>query len=326
MNWLWNGIAGAIFLLLTACSQSPAAVQHAFVTDYGLGPDKWATAWLLTHQAAPGSRLKVVATGQPLSQGTAFDVPSSPIRRQGDRAAFQVAQETYVLTDPDVARLSQIVHDIEIDFWGSARDPASPIIEQAFRSLQQRYGRDAVEPECYLAFFGTVHAAIREERESGKVLSPDSLRTDCNATVTGSRSSALVPEVPIEELLEAMGRGKHVVFVDVRESDEFAEGHIPGARNILLRDVGPAVVDQLQAADYVVSYCVKDFRGFEMAKALADAGVRNSVILNPYGIKGWVSQGLPTAGSRAMSEPDARAKLATCVATPHRCVTTNTKQ
>lgn len=320
MNWLWNGIAGAIFLLLTACSQSPAAVQRAFVTDYGLGPDKWATAWLLTHQAAPGSRLNVVATGRPLSQGTAFDVPGAPIRRQGDRAAFQVARETYALTDPDVARLAQIVHDIEIDFWGSERDPASPIVEQAFRSLQQRYGRDAVKPECYLAFFGTVHAAIRKERESGQVLSPEGLRTDCNAAVAGPMSDALVPEVPIEELLQAMGRGKRVIFVDVRESDEFAEGHIPGARNILLRDVGPAVVNQLQAADYVVSYCVKDFRGFEMAKALGEGGVRNSVILNPYGIKGWVSQGLPTAGTRAMSESDAAARLAACVETPHRCI------
>lgn len=325
MNWLLKGIAGAIFPLLTSCSPSPAATQHVFVTDYGLGPDKWATAWLLTHQSIPGSRLKVTQAGQPLPDGTAFDLPSSPIRRQGDRAAFQVARDAYALTDPDVARLAQIVHDIEVDFWGSERDPASPIVEQAFRSLQQRYGREAVTPECYVAFFGSVHAAIGAQRKTGKPLAPGDLLADCRTALAPSASAALVPEVPVSDLLAEMGRGKAVIFVDVRESDEFAEGHIPGARNISLRHVNPEVVSQLQHADYVVSYCVKDFRGFEMAKALRDAGVHNSVILNPYGIKGWVSQGLPTAGTRAMSEPAARAILAACTASPDQCITATTK-
>ena len=49
--------------------------------------------------------------------------------------------------------------------------------------------------------------------------------------------------------------------------------------NIQIRDVTPALREQLQGADYVVSYCVKDFRGYEMAKALAQVGVENAVII-----------------------------------------------
>ena len=58
----------------------------------------------------------------------------------------------------------------------------------------------------------------------------------------------------------------------------------------------------VKGADYVVAYCIKDFRGFEMARSLRDAGVSNAVILNPYGIKGWIADGLPTVGAQAMTD------------------------
>lgn len=317
MSRLSNGFVCAIVLLLVACSQSPAATKPVFVTDYGLGPDKWATAWLLTRHAAPGARLAVVQGGQSLPGGIAFDVPSSPLRRQGDRSAFQVAQSKYALTDPAVAHLAQIIHDIEIDFWGSERSPESQVVEQAFRSLQQRFGRERVTPECYLAFFDVVFEALRTRRDS--VLAPADLSVDCNQSPLAS-GAALVPEVATSTLLAEMGRGKSVIFVDVREPSEFTEGHIPGARNITLRDLSPEIAGELQQADYVVSYCVKDFRGFEMAKALRDAGVDNAVIHKPYGIKGWVAQGLPTAGTKALDEREATAELAACVRSPGDCI------
>lgn len=290
------------------------------MTDYGLGPDKWATAWLLTQQAMPEAQLQIVEAGQPLPAGTHFDVIGSPIRRQGERAAFQVAREAYQLNDPDVARLAQIVHDIEIDFWHAERDPASPLIEQGFRALQQRYGRERVPASCYLSFFSSVHAAIRTERMTRQPIDAEALSIDCNLAELTQSDNVLVPEVALRDLLAEMRRGKSVVFVDVREPDEFAEAHVPGARNIQLRGVSAAVVEELQSADYVVSYCVKDFRGFEMAKALRDAGVRRSIILNPYGIKGWVASGLPTAGARAMSESEAEQALTACIVSPEQCL------
>lgn len=130
---------------------------------------------------------------------------------------------------------------------------------------------------------------------------------------------ALVPELPIDALLAEMKAGKSVVFVDVREPDEFAEAHIPGAMNIQLRTLDADDIAAVQGADYVVSYCIKDFRGFEMARSLRDAGVSNAVILNPYGIKGWIGDGLPTVGVQAMTEAAAKQRLAECIASPRGC-------
>jgi 3-mercaptopyruvate sulfurtransferase SseA len=43
------------------------------------------------------------------------------------------------------------------------------------------------------------------------------------------------------------------VFVDVRSSEEFSQGHIPGAVNIPLLDL-PVRVDELSPDDWIITY------------------------------------------------------------------------
>ena len=92
--------------------------------------------------------------------------------------------------------------------------------------------------------------------------------------------------------------------------------------NVQLRALDADDIAAVKGADYVVSYCIKDFRGFEMARSLRDAGVNNAVILNPYGIKGWIGEGMPTVGDQAMTATAAKTRLAECVASPQACKAT----
>lgn len=225
----------------------------------------------------------------------------------------------YRLQDPDVARLAQIIHDIEVNYWGAADAAESPAVEAAYRELQQRHGRYSVAPECYLAFFDRVFEAVRAQRISGKAFNPKALKVDCHALASQDAQGPLVPEMSIDTLLIEMKAGKSVVFVDVREPDEFVEAHIPDALNIQLRELDADDIAAVKDADYVVAYCIKDFRGFEMARSLRDAGVGNAVILNPYGIKGWIADGLPTVGAQAMTDQAGKQRLAECVASPQAC-------
>jgi rhodanese-related sulfurtransferase len=307
---------------LAACAPPMAIPQQTVVTDYGLGPDKWATAWLMARHAVPGAELHVVAQGKPLTSGIAFDVPTSPLRRERDHAAFQAVVDHYKIADPDLARMAQIVRDIEVNYWGDPGAAESPAIESAFRDIQKRHGRYSVAPECYLAFFDRVFDAVRAQRTSGKGIDPDALKVDCHALASEQAEGPLVPELPIETLLTEMKTGKSVVFVDVREADEFAEAHIPGAMNIVLRDLDAVDIEKVKGADYVVAYCIKDFRGFEMARSMRDAGVGNAVILHPYGIKGWIADGLPTVGDKAMTAAAAQARMTECLASPEACKAT----
>ena len=59
-------------------------------------------------------------------------------------------------------------------------------------------------------------------------------------------------------------------IIDVRSPGEFAEDHIPGAINLRIRDINADSIVQLPPSDLYVAYCVKDFRGFEMARKLRD--------------------------------------------------------
>lgn len=318
MNWLLYGFAGVSLALATACSQAPAAPTAVFVTEHGLGPDKWATAWLLTKRIMPGAQLIVVEPEQPLPEGTTFDVPSSDLQRVGNRSAFEVTLDTYGQDDPDVRRLAQIIHDIEIDFWSPDKSIEVQLVEQAFRELQRGSSDAEVSPECYVAFFDVVYAGLVRQRTGSTKMSMDSLAIDCGTSVIATQNR-LVPEVSIPFLLTEMRRGKSVAFVDVREPDEYEEAHIPGALNITLRDLNREAVSKVEQADYVVAYCVKDFRGFEMARALRGKGVKNAVILRPYGMKGWLSEGLPMTGLDAMNETEAKARLTECVSSPGAC-------
>jgi rhodanese-related sulfurtransferase len=126
--------------------------------------------------------------------------------------------------------------------------------------------------------------------------------------------------VPTVQVLQWIGQGKRVVFVDARESVEFDEEHIPGAVNVSLRELERLDPKEYGGADLIVAYCLKDFRGYEVAKALKRAGFPQSVIMKEYGIAGWKKQGLPTVVGGGPNEQAAQQRLATCARDPASCV------
>jgi rhodanese-related sulfurtransferase len=307
---------------LASCGRPSNASPNArYVTEYGLGPDKWASAWLLIRHADPSAQLQVVQPGTPLGQGTSFDLPASELKRTGNQSTFQTILGKYRVDDPIVATMAAIVYDIEVNYWMPSAQPGATLIEEAFRSLQHRYGRDQVTPECYVGFFDRVYQVLQDAQTKSVPITAERLQLSCGElTHLASRDRELIHEVPIVDLLSATAAGRKVVYVDVRESDEFAESHVPGALNIQIRDVTPALREQLAGADYVVSYCVKDFRGYEMAKALAQVGVENSVIMRPYGIKGWIAMGLPVTGNKALGEAESQRKFDGCIENVANCL------
>lgn len=124
--------------------------------------------------------------------------------------------------------------------------------------------------------------------------------------------SELVPITSADEVLAMIRQGKQVVFVDAREPKEWREERIPGAINISLRDVPKLDSAILGDPDLIVAYCLKDFRGLEVAKALADAGFSQAGILGEFGINGWKHKGLPTTVAGVRSDQDALAMLHAC--------------
>lgn len=68
------------------------------------------------------------------------------------------------------------------------------------------------------------------------------------------QSPASVGRVTIDEVKRLMAR-KEVILVDVRDMQSFANGHMPGARNVLFDDI-PNHVEALEKdGRLVVVYC-----------------------------------------------------------------------
>jgi rhodanese-related sulfurtransferase len=112
-----------------------------------------------------------------------------------------------------------------------------------------------------------------------------------------------IREVTTHEVLHIQRIGNPIV--DVREPEEFADGHIPGAVNIPLGrleiEVGshPAVVERAGGAHLlrqrpVVLYCLSGGRSARAAAALRRLGFANPVSL-AGGILAWTGDGHPVA-------------------------------
>ncbi len=97
-------------------------------------------------------------------------------------------------------------------------------------------------------------------------------------------------EVPAAEIAEKMLRGE-VVTIDVRAQTEWDEGHIPGARHIMLGYLDQHVVEFVKSKPIVLQ-CRSGNRSAMAASLLQARGIKNVVNL-AGGIRDWVAAGLP---------------------------------
>ena len=71
---------------------------------------------------------------------------------------------------------------------------------------------------------------------------------------TAAQVPTSVTRISIDDVKALMAK-KQVVLVDVRDKQSFAQGHIPGAMNILFDDI-PNYIEQLQKDKrQIVTYC-----------------------------------------------------------------------
>ena len=110
--------------------------------------------------------------------------------------------------------------------------------------------------------------------------------------------------------LVARFRSGEVVFVDVRQPEEYAENHLPGAIHIPERALS-ARRDELPSDTLLIPYCNMDFRGLLAARQLRRLGFAEVGLMQERGLVGWRAQGLPIAGAESgLDDTAARARLA----------------
>jgi rhodanese-related sulfurtransferase len=109
-----------------------------------------------------------------------------------------------------------------------------------------------------------------------------------------NESKGRVKETNVADVKRRIDGGEKMTLIDVREDNEWAQGHLPGAihmgRGIIERDVETRIPDTNAK---MVLYCGGGFRSAMVADNLQKMGYTNVESMDG-GWKGWNEAGLPT--------------------------------
>lgn len=106
-------------------------------------------------------------------------------------------------------------------------------------------------------------------------------------------ASGTVADMPQASVLASIEAGHAPLLIDVRTPEEFARGHVPGARNIPIDELAPRT-DELAAHrdGELVVYCETGRRAAKASVLLAEAGFTRVRHLDGD-MAAWRSAGLP---------------------------------
>jgi rhodanese-related sulfurtransferase len=103
-----------------------------------------------------------------------------------------------------------------------------------------------------------------------------------------------IKETNVAEVKRRREAGEKFILVDVREDNEWAKGHIPGAahmgRGVIERDIEASIPD---TGTKLILYCGGGFRSALVAENLQKMGYTNVESMDG-GWRSWVEAGLPT--------------------------------
>jgi rhodanese-related sulfurtransferase len=109
------------------------------------------------------------------------------------------------------------------------------------------------------------------------------------------QARARIREVSIDDVERLDASGAPFILIDVREGEEWARGHLPGARHlckgIIERDIETAVPDRNA---HLVLYCGGGFRSALAAEALQRMGYTRAESM-AGGWRAWSEAGKPVS-------------------------------
>ncbi len=94
----------------------PQAYRHrVWVTRPRPGVDRFASAWLIRRFIDRDATFAFAAAPDKYPEAVPFDMyQSGGFRHDGDRCTFEVLHDRFGIRDPAVARIAEVVHDIDL--------------------------------------------------------------------------------------------------------------------------------------------------------------------------------------------------------------------
>ena len=124
--------------------------RRRWVTRPRPGVDRMASAWLIRRVIDPKATFAFV--DRPAASDVPFDMYVGEFSHQGSLCTFETLAERFAVADPAVARLGQIVHDLDMK---EARytPPEAPAVGRMVEGLRQLHADDQTLLEQGIAMF-----------------------------------------------------------------------------------------------------------------------------------------------------------------------------
>jgi rhodanese-related sulfurtransferase len=108
-----------------------------------------------------------------------------------------------------------------------------------------------------------------------------------------AKAKASVQKVSAADVKAMIDKKEKIILLDVRDPQEFAAGHLPGAMNISRGTLEFVVFNKItdQNAKIVV-YCKTAARSALATKTLNDLGYKNAILMNAS-YEDWIKAGYP---------------------------------
>lgn len=99
----------------------------------------------------------------------------------------------------------------------------------------------------------------------------------------------------VAEVARLLAKDDTALLIDARTAEEFAEGHVPGAINVPINDLGEFMRNRDAANSRLfITMCGSTGRGEKAAALLSSLGVKDAAVLDG-GLKAWKEAGHPVA-------------------------------
>jgi len=115
-------IVWVLFLIfIHAVSAHAGSDSPIYTTWDNMELDKCASVWLIKRFIDTNATFKFIPKGEFVPEGIPFDTPEAEIRRYHNMAAFEFILRKHKIEDPALKKIGEIIHDIEINYWGKKK-------------------------------------------------------------------------------------------------------------------------------------------------------------------------------------------------------------
>ena len=138
---------------------------RTWVTREGIFVDRIASAWLIRRFIDPSARFKFVTPlgYRPKRGELRFDMFDAEFSHEGDRCTFETLLQRFMLDDPGLAQIAEIVHDIDLRDGKFGREDALGI-ERVLAGIAAAWPEDDARLARGASVFEDLYALTMKER------------------------------------------------------------------------------------------------------------------------------------------------------------------